>query len=158
MTIAGLPLHPLVVHAAVVLTPLATLLVAAFAVLPRWRWLTRWPAGLTTLVALATVFLARLSGQSLLSSRPELRQLAEVQTHMQRGKLLLWLMLGFTVLTVIGMWALGGPSLMASGRGQQEKRAVVLDRLMPVLLVGGAVVVLVWVVLTGDAGARAVWG
>lgn len=156
--IAGLPLHPLVVHAAVVLTPLAALLVIAFAVLPRWRWLTRWPAGLTTLVALGVVFVARLSGQSLLNSRPELRQLAEVQTHMHRGKTLLWLMLGFAVLTAIGLWALGGPSLMASGRGQQDSRTTTLDRLMPVLLVAGAVVVLVGVVLTGDAGSRAVWG
>jgi hypothetical protein len=48
MTFAGLPLHPLVVHAAVVLTPLAALLVVGSAVLPRWRWLTRWPAGAAT--------------------------------------------------------------------------------------------------------------
>jgi hypothetical protein len=34
----------------------------------------------------------------------------------------------------------------------------VLDTVLPVVLVVGAVVVLVWVVLTGDAGARAVWG
>jgi hypothetical protein len=46
MTFAGLPLHPLVVHAAVVLTPLAALLVVGSAVLP--RWLTRWPAGAAT--------------------------------------------------------------------------------------------------------------
>ena len=43
MEIAGLPLHPLVVHAAVVLIPLTALLAVAFAVLPRWRWLVRWP-------------------------------------------------------------------------------------------------------------------
>jgi hypothetical protein len=36
------------VHAAVVLTPLAALLVVGSAVLPRWRWLTRWPAGAAT--------------------------------------------------------------------------------------------------------------
>jgi hypothetical protein len=52
MTVAGLRLHPLVVHAAVVFTPLSALLVVGFAVLPRWPWLTRRPARLTTLAAL----------------------------------------------------------------------------------------------------------
>jgi hypothetical protein len=33
-----------------------------------------------------------------------------------------------------------------------------LDKVLPAVLVLAAVVVLVWVVLTGDAGSRAVWG
>jgi hypothetical protein len=158
VTVAGLPLHPLIVHAAVVFTPLASLLVIGFAVLPNWRWLTRWPSVLVTLVALVSVFLARQSGQSLLSSRPALAQLTAVQTHEHRGKILCLLMAGFMVLTLLGAFTLGGQSLLASGRGQQDRRTVVLDRLMPLLLVAGALVVLVWVVLTGEAGARAVWG
>ena len=64
----------------------------------------------------------------------------------------------FTVLTLVGTWALGGSSALADGRGARESRAAALDRVLPALLVLGAVAVLVWVVLTGDAGARAVWG
>lgn len=41
MEFFGLPLHPLVVHAAVVFVPLAALLVMVFAVFPRHRWATR---------------------------------------------------------------------------------------------------------------------
>ena len=67
MQIAGLPLHPLVVHAAVVLIPLTALLTIGLAVLPRWRWLLRWPtAGASVLCIvlgipflLAAIVLAR---------------------------------------------------------------------------------------------------
>ena len=51
MTINGIPLHPLVVHAAVVLVPLAALLAIAYAVLPSRRWQTRTPAVVVALVA-----------------------------------------------------------------------------------------------------------
>ena len=50
MELNGVPLHPLVVHAVVVLGPLAALTGLAYAAVPRWRWLLRCP-----LVALAAV-------------------------------------------------------------------------------------------------------
>ena len=43
MEINGLPLHPLVVHAVVVLSPLAALGGLLYAAVPRWRWWLRWP-------------------------------------------------------------------------------------------------------------------
>jgi hypothetical protein len=156
MTIAGLPLHPLVVHAAVVLTPLAALLVVAFAVRSPWRWLTRWPAVLTTLAAFVSLLVARVTGKALLHDRPQLAPLVVV--HQQRAGVLLWVTLVFTVLTLLAAWSLGGPSALASGRGARESRVAALDRVLPALLVLGAVAVLVYVALTGDAGARAVWG
>ena len=36
-TLGGIPIHPLVVHAVVVLIPLAALGVMAISVIPRWR-------------------------------------------------------------------------------------------------------------------------
>lgn len=162
MTIAGLPLHPLVVHAAVVLTPLAAVLVAVFAVRTPWRWLTRWPAALTTLAALVSLLVAKLSGTSLLRARSYLLQspviAARIHTHQTRANQLVLVMVVFTVLTVLGTWALGGTSALASGRGARESRVAALDRVLPALLVAGALAVLVCVALTGDAGARAVWG
>jgi hypothetical protein len=161
MDIAGLPLHALVVHAAVVLSPLAAALVIAFAVLPRWRWLSRWPAALASLAGAASVLVAKLSGDALLRDRPFLLSAPEladkIQRHQDRGDVLLYLMIGFLVLTLLGAWALGGPSALASGRGARSSRVTALDVALPVVLVAAAVVVLVWVVLTGDAGARAVW-
>lgn len=156
MEIGGLPLHALVVHAAVVLTPLAVLVVIAFAVWSRYRWLTRWPAGLLLLAALASVLVARVSGVALTEDRPELAPLVTV--HRERANVLTVLLVVLVVVAAVALWALPGPSALASGRGARESKAVVLDRVLPVVVVAAALAVLVAVVLVGDSGARAVWG
>lgn len=156
MEFMGLPLHPLVVHAAVVFVPLAALLVIVFAVLPKHRWATRWPAFLLTLVSLVTVWVARISGKSLKDELPGIEQV--IATHEDRGELLSLLMIGFTVLVAVGAWSLGGPSALASGRGARDGGVAVLDKVMPAVLVVAALVVLVLVVMTGDAGTRVVYG
>ena len=53
MEINGLPAHMLIVHAAVVFLPLASVLALVYAGVPRWRWATRWPMVGFTTVALA---------------------------------------------------------------------------------------------------------
>lgn len=156
MEIAGLPLHVLVVHATVVLIPLSALVVIAFAVLPRHRWLTRWPAACAAVVTVAVAWAARLSGTSMLDSNPGLRQV--VETHQERGNLLSLLAIGFAVIALVGTWALGGPTALASGRGARESRVASLDKPLAAVLVLAALGVIVSTVLTGDAGARAVWG
>lgn len=156
MEINGLPLHPLVVHATVVFVPLAAMLVGAFAVGRRYRWLTRWPAAAATATALVVTFLARISGESLLEARPELAKL--VQVHQERAGVMLWFVIALSVLTAVSVWALPGPSGLASGKGARESRFALLELVLPALLVLTAVGVLVTVVLTGDAGSRAVWG
>jgi hypothetical protein len=59
---------------------------------------------------------------------------------------------------VVAALLLPGPSGLSSGRGAVARRVAYADRVLPVLLVLVAVVVLVQVVLTGESGARAVWG
>ncbi len=162
MEIGGLPLHALVVHATVVLIPLSALLVIAFAVLPGWRWLTRWPTALASVAVVALALLSTQSGEALLEARPfllESDQLAEqLETHEERGDLLFQLSIPFAVLVLVGAWSLPGTSALASGRGAQESRLSVADKVLPVVLVLAAVGIIVLTVLTGDAGARAVWG
>jgi hypothetical protein len=156
MELAGLPFHFIVLHAAVVFAPVTALVAATFALFPQWRYLTRWPTAVLTLITLVAVWLARLSGHSYLQSRPELAPL--VRTHMQRGNLLSWLTLLFTVAVALAVWGLGGPSGLKSGRGARVGRSEPLDKALVVAVLVTAALVLVWVVLTGDAGARAVWG
>ena len=62
------------------------------------------------------------------------------------------------LVVVAAAFLLPGPSGLASGRGDVASRVAIADKVLPVLLVLAAVVVLVQVVLTGDSGARAVWG
>jgi hypothetical protein len=156
MHIAGLPLHPLVVHAAVVLTPLAGLAAVVFALVPRWRYLTRWPTVVLAAAAFVSVWVSRFSGNSFLNEKPQLRQL--VATHESRGRELSLLMILFLVVVVVAAWALSGPSGLTTGRGAREAPSAALDKVLPAVVVVAALLVLVWVVLTGDAGARAVWG
>jgi hypothetical protein len=156
MEIDGLPLHALVLHAAVVFTPLAGLFAIVFAALPRWRYLTRWPTAALTLIALGSVWMARISGMALASDRG-LDQLEAVQKHQARGVQLSLLMILFTVVVAVSVWGLSGPTGFASGRGGQVAPVAVLDKVLPLVLILAALLVLVWVFLTGDAGSRAVW-
>ena len=146
MEIGGLPAHPLIIHAAVVLTPLAGLLVILFAVHTPTRWLTRWPAAVGAVVAALAVWAARLSGQWLLDDNPALAQL------------LSWVVIVFAALAVLGAFTLGGPTGLASGRGEKPSRGGLLQKTLPTLLVLVSLGVIFGTVITGDAGARAVWG
>lgn len=145
----------LVVHAAVILIPLTALLVIAFAVLPKWRWLSRWPSALAGVGALGLAWLTRISGHDFVDARPELEKL--VQTHMERGDLLAVLMIPFAVLVLVGAWSLAGPSGLASGRGFRDSRVPAMEKWLPAVLVLASLGIIALTVLTGDAGARAVW-
>ncbi len=155
MTVAGLPLHPLVAHAAVTVIPLTALLAVALGLLPRWRWLTRWPAVLGAVSSVAIAFLATQSGKSLQEER-NLGRL--VREHSQRGELLANLTVLLAAVVLVAAFTLPGPSGLVSGRGAMARRIAYADIVLPVLLVLAALAVLVLVVLTGDTGARAVWG
>lgn len=157
MEINGLPLHPLVVHAVVVFVPLAAATGLAYAAVPRWRWLLRWPLVVLTLLAMGGVYVATLTGQGLLNDRPELAQLSTVAHHQQAGLRLRWVMIGYTVVVLGAVWALGGPSALASGRGARVGKGR-LELPAAILLALGGVAVLVAVFLAGDSGARSVWG
>ncbi len=148
-----MPLHPLVVHAVVVLGPLAALTGLVYAAVPRWRWLLRWPLVVLAVVTAAAAVLAAQAGESLLEARPQLAPL--VEDHEEDGELMRNVALGYAVLSGLAAWALGGASALASGRGARDTRFGI-----PVALVlaAGAVALLVTVYLAGDSGARAVWG
>jgi hypothetical protein len=157
MTFNGLPLHPLIVHVVVVFAPLAALAAMGYAVMPRWRWWLRWPLVASAVIAAAAGVLAAQSGYSLEHMR-HLEQLASVRTHQHRGSILRWMLLAFLVPAGLGAWLLGGTSPVTSGWGAREGRTGVVAIGVQVLLVASAIVLLVWVFLTGDSGARAIWG
>lgn len=145
MEINGLPVHPLVVHAAVVFGSLAAVAALAYVALPRWRSALRWPMLVLALVGVGSIVAAYLSGGTFLDSRPpEIQANPQVQSHEDLGGQLLWIAVGFGVVALVAGWL--------------SRRAGVTRVVLDVLLAAAAVAVLVWVVRTGDAGARAVWG
>lgn len=148
-----MPLHPLVVHAVVVLGPLAALTGLAYAFVPTWRWLLRWPLVVLAVVVAVTALTAVAAGEDLLASRPELAPI--VEDHEEAGEMLRNVALGFVLVAGFGAWALGGASALASGKGARETRLAVPA---VALLALGSVALLVTVYLAGDSGSRAVWG
>jgi hypothetical protein len=155
MELNGVPLHPLVVHAVVVLGPLAALTGLAYAAVPRWRWLLRWPLVVLAVVVAVVSWVAVAAGEDLLKARPELAPIVEV--HRERGELMRNVALGYVLVSMFAAWALGGISALASGRGARESRGP-LGLAAAVLLALAAVGLLVTLYLAGDSGARAVWG
>ena len=138
-----MPLHPLVVHGAVVLGPLAALLALAY-VVPRARQWARWPMVVTGVVAAGFVLAAYLSGGDLLDANPSLRQPPAIATHEDRAVYALTATLVLAVLAVLA--------------GLLHRRPGAVPVVVRVLLALTAVATLVAVIATGDAGSRAVWG
>lgn len=143
MEIGGLPLHPLVVHAAVVLGPLGALTALLYAVVPRARDLLRWPMLVAALVATGSIVAAYVTGRDFLAGRPDLARDPQVLLHRDRAELLLWFAVAFVVVAVLAAWL--------------HRRTGPVRWLVGGALAVAATAVLVQAVLTGDAGARAVW-
>ncbi len=147
MEINGVPLHPLVVHAAVVFGPLAALAALAYLV-PPWRDRLRWPMVLLALLAAGSIWAAYLTGEDFFDSdrfegfSGEI--LDKIEHHEDLAGTLRLVVSGFAVVAVL------------NGLAHRSGGAVRL--LLSVLLLAGAVATIVWTVLTGDAGSQAVWG
>jgi len=151
----GLPLHPLVVHAVVVLVPLTVLAAIGFAVLPKQRWLLRLPLAAGAVVSAIVSIVAKQSGEKLQTS---FQNSPLVKIHADRANLLVLLVYGFTIVALIAAFTLGGSSQLASGslaRAATGGRAVQL--VVAAGLVVAAVIVAIQVARVGDAGSRAVW-
>ena len=153
--VGALPLHVLVIHAAVVVLPVAALTLIAFALLPRWRWLLRWPALLLGLGALVLAYVAKESGEAFVAAVPTLEQ--AVREHEERGDLLFWFCLIFAVVAVAAVLLLGGPSALASGKGAKATKSKPLELVTSAAVVVIGVLVIYQTIRTGDAGAKAVW-
>ncbi|WP_067441018.1 DUF2231 domain-containing protein [Nocardioides jensenii] len=159
MEINGLPAHPLIIHAAVVLIPVAACLAAAYAVVPRWRWSTRWPMVGASFLAVIAVVAAWVTGRDLKSQMVDQGANAEMfRFHQERADILFWLTIVFFFVVLLGAVALGGPSALASGRGARGKHAPLIEWTMVTMLVIFAIALIAMTFQTGEQGARLVWG
>src|SRR4051812_2718888 len=140
-TISGLPVHALAVHAVIVLLPLMSLVTIAVAVRPRWRQHASWVAlvdGVVVVIALVT----KESGEEL-QARLQQFDPAVAQEHGQQGTLVPYVALAVFVAAVL-VWAT-----------QRFARIVPLAVVVALLAGAGGVW---WTYVTGESGARAVWG
>lgn len=147
-TLGGIPVHPLVVHAVVVLIPLAALGVLAISVVPRWRG--RFGVLVVAAAAISTALapLATESGENL---EETVRESAQLERHAELGEGMIWGAIPVLVMAV-ALWWLG----RQADKDQPPPRWLTI--IVPVLGVVVAAVALVQVVLIGHSGAKSVWG
>jgi hypothetical protein len=157
MDVNGLPLHPLVVHAAVVLIPVAAVLATVFACVSRWRWVLRWPMVGTTAGAVASVLVSYFSGRTFIDQHYPDERPPTILLHQERAEVLLWLTLVFAVIVLLSAWGLGGPSSLKSERGARDRHAPVVEWSLVAMLLMLAVSLILMTYQTGEAGARSVW-
>ena len=149
-SIAGLPLHPLVVHAAVVFTPLAALAALAYVflgALPRPAAVADPGArGRRRALGLGGVPHGRRTSSTATAS-PTSRARRWTRSRRTRATptTLRWIASAFGIVTVAATYF-------------YHDRTGTVRTVLGALVAISAVATLVWVALTGDAGARAVWG
>lgn len=139
-TFNGLPVHPLVVHAVVVLVPLSIVGALAVAIRPAWRSRYGWLTAALLLVATVLTPVATSSGEALE------KRVGDPGEHADLGDALIWFELALLVTLVVLLY------LDRVGRGGT------LLKVVPVLVVVAAVAAGIQVYRVGDSGARAAWG
>jgi uncharacterized membrane protein len=160
--IGGLPLHPLIVHATVVFVPVSVLGALVVVLVPAARRRYGSLVVVTAVVATVCTVLAEESGEALEHTLPPN---PAIQAHeAAAGYLKLWmapLMIAVAVFVlmhrradrVARMEHTATTSALALA-GRQRALAIAVAAVTIVLALGTAAVVF----LTGDLGARAVWG
>jgi uncharacterized membrane protein len=148
-TINGLPIHPLVVHAVVVLLPLAILGTIAIAVRPTWR--AKYGVEVVAIAAVATALIpvATSSGESLE------QHVGDPGKHAQLGDQLIWFALPPLVLLVAMVYLDRRARRTEAVEPQNTTSAF---RAVAALAVVAALAAGVQVYRVGDSGARAAWG
>ena len=152
--IFGLPMHVLVIHGIVVLVPLLAVLAIAFAVLPRWRAVLRWPTAIGAVLSAVGAWVAAQSGEALLVRVSQVRSATTdfdlVRNHTDAGYRVRLVATIFMVVVLAACWL-----LKPSARDDVGSRP--LQLVVAVLVVAASVALIVAVVLAGHAGSAAVW-
>jgi amino acid transporter len=151
--INGLPVHALVLHAAVIFVPLLALGAIVYALVPRWRPKIGWAVALLAVIAPVSALVAMLSGEKLYD-----RLIAQglsgpgkdiLDDHMGYGGLTWWFSLALGVVSLI---------MFALTRRETSPAPKIVQLILSVAMIALAVLAGFYVFKTGDSGATAVWG
>ena len=153
LQVSGLPLHPLLVHAVVVLIPLTVLAV----VLTQFWTAARRRLGIVTpLAALAMLVLVPITIAAGNSLADVLGPYALIGTHRQYGQMMLpWTIALFVVAAAQWVWFRWG---VLKYRQPRSRPATVVPLALMVAIIIVTLGTLSTVIQAGDTGARAVWG
>jgi hypothetical protein len=162
----GIPMHPLLVHAAVVFVPLLALAAIAYAFVPFLRPHLRWVLVGLAVIAPGAAWFARLSGQAFFDRGVERGDITEgfvavIEEHQGFGNMTSYYTTALGVLTLVLVYLVApraavSVSAMAAG-GSGLRSNPVLRWIVAVLVAVAGVISIYYVVRTGDSGAHAVW-
>ena len=140
-SVFGLPTHALVVHAAVVLVPLAAVGAIIMAFAPRFS--VRFGPAVVVIAAIGVIasILSRQSGKSL----EQVRGVSEI--HHSTGSWMWVFALGLLAVT-LALW-------LVDRRG--ARRRTLGTQILAVVVVAVAVLATGWTIRTGHSGAEMVW-
>ncbi|GAA2673452.1 DUF2231 domain-containing protein [Actinoplanes palleronii] len=159
-TLNGLPAHILLVHAIVVLLPLAALLLVLTAVWPSARHRLAGPNAILSVLVVALVPVTTSAGEWLehrVGETPLLRD------HTELGDTAIWVALPVAVLALVIWWRQREATAAADGPDTTGRRAYLAPRsamitrvvvVLAVLIAGSAVYDTYRI---GDSGAKASW-
>ncbi|MCI0688683.1 MAG: hypothetical protein L0Y54_15825 [Sporichthyaceae bacterium] len=145
-TILGLPIHVLVLHAAVIGVPVAAALTVLALARPAWRerW-SGWVAALNAIV-LVVAYVTRESGEELYKRLERSGVITpEINDHRQLGLFLIWPVLALFLLSVL-TWLV-----------TRQAAAAPVSLVLTVATVLAAGWATFYVIQTGHSGSTAVW-
>ena len=137
LALGDLPLHPLVVHFAVVLFPISLLFLIAVVMVARLRSKHLLKAIVAVALTTPFVFLAQQSGEALSEV------LYEPEPHAEYGEMLMPLALATLLVSVVFWWSLRGPKIFS--------------QLLAVAVISLAFAGIAMTVVVGHSGAAATW-
>jgi hypothetical protein len=142
--LAGLPLHPLLVHSAVVLVPLVAVGALVMSYLPSFSRRHGKLILILALIAQVSVFLAKMSGEAFAEILNK-----NVEKHAELGEIAPIVTLPMVALIYL-RWRMD--------RSGSTFGSVLIRRLTSVALIAASLASLVVIVLVGHSGASSVWG
>ena len=163
----GIPMHPLLVHAAVVFVPLLALAAIGYGFVPFLRPHLRLVTAVLAVLAPGATWVAKLSGQAFFDRGIERKDITEgfvsvIQRHQNFGNLTAYYTTALGVLTLVLVYLVAPRratstvgAMQASGPAWRTSPA--LRWIVAVLVAVAGVVSIYYVVRTGDSGAHAVW-
>jgi uncharacterized membrane protein len=143
-SVAGLPLHPLVIHAAIVLIPLAAISALVMSYLPSFSRRYGKVTLVIALVAQASLFLAKTTGEAFEEILDK-----DVGNHAELGEIAPFVTLPMIALIYL-RWRLD--------RSGATVGSALVRRLTSLALIVASLASIVIVVLVGHSGAESVWG
>ena len=142
--ITGLPVHPLVVHFAVVLLPLAALGLIVLVLVPKWRATFGWLVMAGLIIGTGASYVAKESGEALA------RRVGTPQQHASLGDVLP-LVAGLLFIVALVWFLLDRKDRR---NGQRSGPLVVVLGIAGILLAAAATIL---TVIVGHTGAEAAW-